>query len=49
MSKTNLKEREEIKEKILTRIDGQDFFNEVEEIDERILHYEHGVDIEPSH
>lgn len=49
MSKSDLKEREEIKEKILTRLDGLDFMNEEEELDTRSLYLEHGVDIEPSH
>lgn len=42
MSKTNLKEREETKEKLLTRMDGIDFFNEKENYDFKEL----GVDIE---
>jgi spore coat polysaccharide biosynthesis protein SpsF (cytidylyltransferase family) len=45
MSKTNLKDREEIKEKLLTKWAAEDFEDEYDEIDFREL----GVEIEPSH
>lgn len=45
MSKTNLEEREKIKEKILTRQDYIDFINEEEDLDLKEL----GVEIESNH
>lgn len=45
MSKTNLKDRAEIKEKLLTKWARDDFYDEDETFDAKEL----GVDIEPSH
>jgi spore coat polysaccharide biosynthesis protein SpsF (cytidylyltransferase family) len=45
MSKTNLANREEIKEKLLTKWARDDFYDEDDEVDFKEL----GVDIEPSH